>query len=218
VGEAFLGTARITTAALLKRHAPLWKVTCRNPFVGGVRDGSLPVEVFDRWLVQHQLLADRLFTAICRIAAAAPDRDRPVLLEILRTMSHFLPWFDRMLSERGLDSNVPMHPVCRAYADYTVALGFEPYPVALVALWTQLRAYRDAWKWAHPGAPKFRGVVSNFYSPAYEPVQRELSRAADAALAEASRREVQRAEQAVLDVAKYELAFWVMTMKITDKD
>ena len=97
--------------------------------------------------------------------------------------------------------------------DYTVSLGFEPYTVSLVALWTQLLAYRDAWKWAHPGAPKFRGAVRHFYAPAYEQLQRDLSRAADAALAEASRQEIQRAEQAVLDVAQYELAFWVMTME-----
>ncbi len=207
-----MATPRITTSSLLRRHAPLWKVTCRNPFVGGVRDGSLPVEVFDRWLVQHDLLADRLFTATCRIAADAPERDRAVLLEILRRLDRFLAWFDRMLRERGLDPDASMHPVCRAYADYTVALGFEPYPVSLTALWTQLRAYRDAWKWAHPGAPKFRGVVRHFYAPPYEPVLRELTRAADAALAAASSRDVGRAEEAFLDVARYELAFWVMTM------
>lgn len=213
-----MGRTTVTTATILKRHAPLWKVTTRNPFLGGVRDGSLPIEVFDRWLVQHQFLADRLFTAICRIAAAAPGRDRQVLLEILRKMSRFLPWFERMLAKRGLDAGAPMHPACRAYADYTVALAFEPYPVALVALWAQLRAYRDAWKWAHPGAPRVRGVVRYFYSPEYDPIERDLARAADAALAEASPRQVRRAEGAFVDVAKYELAFWVMTMHITDRD
>jgi len=206
-----MGTSRITTATIIKRHAPLWKVTCRNPFVGGVRDGSLPVETFNRWLVQDRHFVEGLFPAMCRIAAAAPDRDRQVLLVGLRSLAANLSWFARMLAARGLDAGTPMHPVCRAYVDYTVSLGFEPYTVGLVALWAQYRAYRDAWAWAHPGAPKFRSVVRNWYSPDFERFLRDLARAADAALAEASPRDIQRAEQAVLDVAKYELAFWVMT-------
>jgi thiaminase/transcriptional activator TenA len=208
-----MGTSKITTATIIKRHAPLWKVTCRNPFVGGVRDGSLPVEVFDRWLVQHGHLANGLFPAYCRIAAAAPERDRKVLLEILRNLFRYLSWLAPTLRARGVDAGTGLQPVCRAYVDYTVSLGFEPYTTALVALWAQYRAYRDAWKWAHPGAPKFRGFVHYFYAPVYESGLAALARAADAALAESSRLEVQRAEQAVLDVAKYELAFWVMTMQ-----
>ncbi len=208
-----MGTARITTAALLKRHAPLWRVTCRNPFVAGVRDGSLPVEVFDRWLVQHGHLANGFFPAYCRIAAAAPERDRKVLLEILRNLLRYLSWLEPTLRARGVDAGIGLQPVCRAYVDYTVSLGFEPYTIELVVLWAQYRAYRDAWKWAHPGAPKFRSFVQYFYAPVYESGLAALARAADAALAESSRREVQRAEQAVLDVAQYELAFWVMTMQ-----
>ncbi len=208
-----MGRAGITTASLLGRHARLWKVTCRNPFVGGVRDGSLPVEVFDRWIVQHRHFAEGLFQTICRTAAAAPERDRPVLLQVIRNVFGYLGWFDRMLATRGLDRETAVHPVCRAYYDYTVSLAFEPYPVALVALWAQYRAYRDAWKWAHPGAPQFRKFVRNWYSRSYEPGLSAVSRAANAALAEASLREVRRAEQAVLEVATYELAFWVMTME-----
>jgi len=208
-----MGTPKITTANILKRHAPLWKVTCRNPFVGGVRDGSLPVEVFDRWLVQHGHLAQGLFQAYCRTTAAAPEQDRQTLLGVLQNLSGYLTGLGPMLRARGIDAETPIHPVCRAYVDYTVSFGFEPYTVALVVMWAQYRAYRDAWGWAHPGAPKFRSFFRGFYSPDYNAGLVALSRAADAALAEASRPEVQRAEQGVLDVAKYELAFWVMTME-----
>jgi formylaminopyrimidine deformylase / aminopyrimidine aminohydrolase len=205
-------TARITTVTLLKRHAALWKLTYRNPFVASVRDGSLPVETFDRWLVQDRHFVEGLFPASCRIAAAAPGRDRHVLLVGLRRLLGHLSWFDKTLAARGLDPATPIHPVCRAYVDYGISLGFQPYTVSIAALWAQYRAYGDAWAWAHPGAPKFRSVVRNWYSPEYARFLRELGRAADAALAEASPREVRRAEQAFLDVAKYELAFWVMTL------
>jgi formylaminopyrimidine deformylase / aminopyrimidine aminohydrolase len=209
---AVMSKARITTATLLERHAELWKVTCRNPFVGGVRDGSLPVETFDRWLVQDRHYVEGLFPAMCRIAAAAPGQDRRIHLVGLRRLLGHLSWFDRTLAARGLDPATPIHPVCRAYVDYAISLGFQPYAVSVVALWAQFRAYRDAWTWAHPGAPKFRSVVRNWCSPEYKRFLGGLGRATDAALAEASRSEMQLAEQAILDVARYELAFWVMTL------
>ncbi len=207
-----MATTTVTTAALLRRHAPLWKVTCRNPFIAGVRDGSLPVEVFDQWLLQHAQLADGLFPAYCRTTAAAPERDRPVLLGVLQTLAAYMTRLGRTLTSRGIDGGSPIHPVCRAYVAYTVSLGFEPYAVGLVAMWAQYRAYRDAWGWAHPGAPEFRAFFRDFYSPDYEGGLAVLGRATDSALAEASRPEVRRAEEAFLEVAKYELAFWVMTM------
>ncbi len=207
-----MGPSKITTSTLLRRHAPLWKVTCRNPFVGGVRDGSLPIEVFDRWIVQHRYLAEKLFSAVCRIAAAAPEADRPLLLGILQRLHVYVSKFDRTLIDRRLVPATPIHPVCRAYVDYTLSLGFEPYTVALLALWTQYRAYLDAWKWAQPGARRFRAVIRGWYSAEREAGLVVLSRAADAALADAPPGEVRRAEEAFLEIAKYELAFWVMTM------
>jgi thiaminase len=208
-----MSPARRTTASLLESHRPLWRVTCRNPFVAGVRDGSLPVETFNRWLVQDRHFVDGLISAESRLLAAAPARDRDVLLDGLRDLLGQLQWFDKTLAARGLDPGAPAHPVCRAYVDYMLSLGYECYPIGLVATWAQYRAYRDAWAWAHPGAPKFRRVVRNWYSPGYERFLRRLDRAADTALAEASAREIRRAEEAFVQIAKYELAFWVMTLE-----
>jgi thiaminase len=208
-----MSAARITTAALLERHRPFWRVVCRNPFLVGVRDGSLPVETFDRWLVQDRHFMDGIFAPTSRTLAAAPVRDRDPLLQALRQVHANLAWFDRTLAQRGLDRDAAVHPVCRAYVDYIVALGFERYPIALVALWAQYRAYYDAWAWAHPGAPKFRKVILNWYSPEYRRFVKDLERAADFALAGASPEEIRRADETVVQVARYELAFWIMTME-----
>jgi len=208
-----MSAARKTSARLLASHRPLWRVTCRNPFVAGLRDGSLPLGVFNRWLVQDRYFVDGLFPAMARILAGAPARDREVLLEGLRTILGHLEWFDRTLAARGLDPGAAMHPVCRAYVDFNLSLGFERYPIGVVALWAQFRAYRDALAWARPAAPKFREIVRNWSSPEYLRFLRRLARAVDAALAEASASEARRAEEAFVQVAKYELAFWVMTLE-----
>jgi thiaminase/transcriptional activator TenA len=118
-----------------------------------------------------------------------------------------------MLAARRLDPTTPVHPVCRAYIDYALSLCYEGYATGIVALWAQYRAYRDAWAWARPGAPTFRGVVGTWCSPGYDRFLRRLARAADAAMAEASAQEVRRAEEVFVQIAKYELAFWVMTME-----
>ncbi len=208
-----MATTRATTSSLLRRHAPLWKVTCRNPFVLGLRDGSQPDDVFDRWLVEHGHLADGVFPAYCRMAAAAPSGDRKILLEAVRNLFNYISWLGPTLQARGLDRDAPPHPVCRAYVDFMLALGFEPYPVALVALWTQYRAHDDAWKFTRPAASRFRGIVRDLGNPVYGRCLVALARATDAALAQASPRYLRRAEEVFLEVAKYELAFWVMTME-----
>jgi thiaminase/transcriptional activator TenA len=206
-------TGAITTRDLIERHRSLWRVMWRNPFIVGVRDGSLPVETFDRWLVQDRHFVDGLFPTACRILAAAPERDREVLLYALRDIEDNLRWFDRTLAARRLDPKAPVHPICRAYVDFTLALAYDGYPVGLVALWGQYRAYLDAWSWALPCAPRFRPVVRNWCSPGFRGFLRRLARAADQALAESSPLMIRRAEEALLQVAKYELAFWVMTME-----
>ena len=102
-----MSAARITTAALLERHRPLWHVVCRNQFILGVRDGSLPVETFDRWLVQDRHCVDGIFGATSRTLAVAPARDREILLQALRQLHENLAWFDRSLAQRRLDLRVP---------------------------------------------------------------------------------------------------------------
>jgi thiaminase/transcriptional activator TenA len=210
-----MAVAPLTTATLIKRHRHHWRLVVRSHFVIGVRDGSVPVATFDRWLVQDRLFVDALFPVLSRLAAAAPARDRGLLVQGLRDLQDNLEWFDRTLDRRGIDPNGPVHPVTRAYIDFCTSLAFERYPVALVAIWAQYRAYGDSWSFAHPGAPKFRKVVGNWHSPRYALFLRRFARATDAALAEASPAERAGAEDAFVRITNYEFAFWVMAMEET---
>ena len=40
---------------LIKHHDPSWRKAIRHPFLDGVREGTLPEGVFERWLVQDYL-------------------------------------------------------------------------------------------------------------------------------------------------------------------
>ena len=65
----------MTADALVSRHTAAWQAASVHPFLAGVRDGSVPEDSFDRWLVQDYLYAQALVRAQSRIAAAAPFAD-----------------------------------------------------------------------------------------------------------------------------------------------
>ena len=61
--------------ALVSRHTAGRQAATVHPFLVGVRDGSVPEDSFDRWLVQDYQYAQALVRAQSRIAAAAPFAD-----------------------------------------------------------------------------------------------------------------------------------------------
>lgn len=199
--------------ALLRAHRDLWRLANRNPFVLGVKDGSLSKAAFERWLVQDRHFADGLFVAQSRVLAMAPREDRALLLGGLQALAAELAWFESKLRARRFDSDGPIHPVCRAYVDYLQTLAFVPYPAAIVAVWALERAYLEAWSHARPGAKPYRDCVERWTSAFFARYVRGLERAAAAALRGASTRESAQAEAAFVQVVLYELDFWSMTLE-----
>ena len=65
----------MTAEALVSRHTAARQAATVHPFLAGVRDGSVPEDSFDRWLVQDYHYAQALVRAQSRIAAAAPFAD-----------------------------------------------------------------------------------------------------------------------------------------------
>jgi thiaminase len=64
---------------LIGRHDPLLRGATRHPFLDGVREGTLPEGVFERWLVQDYLfvLAGLAFQSrlVPRASPARPGSD-----------------------------------------------------------------------------------------------------------------------------------------------
>jgi thiaminase len=69
----------VSVADLPQRHAVAWAGATRHPFLGAVRDATMPLAVFDTWLAQdHRFVVDLLrFQA--RLLARAPRVAQPVL-------------------------------------------------------------------------------------------------------------------------------------------
>ncbi len=157
----------MTAQKLIESETELWRAATHHPFLDGVRDGTLPPEVFARWLVQDYQFGAALTRVEARYLAGAPREDLALLAAGVQAMVAELDWFEQKAAERELNLGAPLHPTARAYVDYLYALCDRPYSVQLTALWALERAYLDAWRGARPGAEAFREFVEHWTNDAF---------------------------------------------------
>jgi thiaminase len=200
----------VKAADLLERHRELWHEATRHPFLDGVREGTLPEEAFERWLVQDYLFVREGLAFQARLLARAPRRDQRLLIGGLVGIEEELGWFEGQARRRGLDLEARPHPTNAAYCGFLVGLEREPYAAAVTALWALERAYLEAWRGAAPGHPNYREFVEHWTTPEFADYVSGLEGAADAALEEGGEEEWKRGERVFLEVARFERDFWEM--------
>jgi len=200
----------VNTTELLTKHRQLWHEATHHPFLDGVRNGSLPVEAFNRWLEQDYRFVATALKAQCLLLAQARRADQLLLANGIVALATELDWFEGHLRTRGLSTAAPLLPVNRAYGDFLLVMAQVPYAAALIVAATSERAYFEAWSTAKPAAPAYTEFVDRWTNDAFRAYVEDLARAADRALAAASRVEAAAAEDAFIWTARYEAAFWQM--------
>jgi formylaminopyrimidine deformylase / aminopyrimidine aminohydrolase len=195
---------------LIGRHDPLLRGATRHPFLDGVREGTLPEGVFERWLVQDYLFVLAGLAFQSRLVPRAPRRDQALIIGGLAALETELSWFEKKARERGLALDASRHPTNAAYGEFLASLEDEPYPAAIAALWTLELAYLEAWRSAAPSYPEYREFVEHWTTPEFADYVSGLEQATDAALGAAPSEEKERAEAAFLKVARLERDFWEM--------
>jgi thiaminase len=185
---------------LLARHAEAWGRATRHPFLQAVRDGTVPEDAFDTWLVQDAHFVGDLLRFQARLLARAPRAAQPVLAAGCVSLVEELAWFAEQATVRGLDLGGPRLPATEAYARLLERLDGADVPTALTALWTIERTYLDAWSWALPGAPAYREFVEHWTVPGFAGYVALLEEAADHA--------EPAGDGIFLEVTDAETAFW----------
>jgi formylaminopyrimidine deformylase / aminopyrimidine aminohydrolase len=188
-----------------------WQAATRQPFLDGVRDGTLPVEAFDRWLEQDRLFVEALARAWGRILHVAPTEDLGLLADGISAFAAEVAWFDQLGAERGLTVPAEPLPVTDQYNRHLLEVASQSYPVALAAMFAVEVAYLEAWRSARPGHEPFRPFVEHWTDDAFAAFVGRLEQAADRALADASAADVDAAAAAVAVTFDHEAAFWAMT-------
>ena len=182
----------------------LWTAATRSPFLDGVRDGSLPVEALDTWLVQDALFVADLLVLQARLLARAPRSDQAVLAGGAVALVEELDWFEALAASRGLDLGAAPLPATLAYRELLQRLDAAPYADALGCLHVVERVYLDAWRSALPGAPAYAELVEHWTTPGFAAYVDGL--AAAAARAGTPDREL------VAEVLRHEAVFWTMAV------
>jgi thiaminase/transcriptional activator TenA len=198
----------VPVADLPARHADAWGRATRSPFLDAVRDGTLPPDAFDTWLVQDAHFLGDLLRFQARLLARAPRPAQGVLAGGCVALVEELDWFGRVAAERGLDLTAPQLPATVAYGDLLYRLDAADVGTALTALWAVERAYLDAWSGARPGAGEYGPFVAHWTAPGFAGYVAALAAAADDNAVD----DAAPADEAVfLEVAAAEADFWAMT-------
>ena len=126
-----------TESRLALGAGELWDLGTRAEFLNAVGDGSLPEDVFNRWLVQDYLFV-RGFAGFGSLTIGkTPRPGQSVLIAGLSALDDELGWFEAHAEARSLDLGAELHPACQRYVDFLITAGYsEPFPgAACTVLW-----------------------------------------------------------------------------------
>ncbi len=210
---------------LERRYAKEWSGLLKNPFVNGLRYGTLPVEAFRSYLVQDALYLDSMTRALLEAAARSPDLSctRRLVALVHEVLSGEL--LDESHGDFVADAEIPAdtlraskpEPVTSAYGDYLRVTAmtdtlcvFLGSVLPCASTYLQIgRALRRS-----PGAKRapYRRWVAFYASPAYARHVREYESMFNALWPKASAEERRRAETCFAKSVEYERLFWEMPL------
>lgn len=187
---------------------------CRHPFVGGLTDGSLPEEVFVRYLVDDAHYLDRYARVLAQLSARAPD---PTGIELLAGSAVGAIAAERELHRsylvpRGLDpdsgASPEASPTCAAYTGFLESTAATaPFEVALAAVLPCFRVYAEVGRHVlasrSPGEHPYAAWIDTYAAPAFDEAVRRAEAYLDAVATDVP---------AVIDVyrrsTRFEWMFW----------
>ena len=132
----------------------LWREATEAEFLSAIRDGNLPREAFQRWLVQDYSFANGLVAFQAIAVAKTPRPVQQVLIGGLSALDAELDWFEQNAQRQSLDLNAALHPTCRRYVDYLIASAYtQPFEVLLAILYGVEASYLCAWSALEASGP-----------------------------------------------------------------
>lgn len=135
----------VTDSPLIRVAGDLWTKATTARFLDAIRDGSLPDEALDRWLVQDRIFASELFRFQAILLGKVPESARRPVLGGLVAIDAELEWFRELWRQRGLE-RAEAHPVCSRYTDFLIhAAHTDPPSRLLQILYGVEVSYFAAW-------------------------------------------------------------------------
>ncbi|XP_004295090.1 PREDICTED: seed maturation protein PM36 [Fragaria vesca subsp. vesca] len=211
----------------LKKHTLIHTGATRHPFILAIRDGTVDISAFKRWLSQDYIFVRAFVPFAASLVVKGwknsddSDGDVEVILSGLAALNDEIDWFKKQASKWGVDLSVvaPQQPAldyCRFLENLTSPE--VEYTVAMTAYWAIEAVYQESF--AHcleegfKTRPELQEVCHRWGNDGFGSYCSAIRSIADRLLLKASDDEVRKAEVTFLRVLEYEVEFWNMSRGI----
>jgi len=199
---------------LLQDNLARWHSWLPHPFTRGIADGTLPRDVFLRWLAQDYRFVSEGRRALAVLLAKAPPEALDELAGTLYAWTAELGLFREAARREGAALDAAPCFVTQAYGDFLLATAHqEPFAVGWAVLYGVERSYHDAWRWAReraaPDTP-YRPWLDNWGSEAFGAFVAGLAARLDALAAGLDAATLERLRACFAHTTRLEHLFWEM--------
>ncbi|MDH3290432.1 MAG: thiaminase II [Gemmatimonadota bacterium] len=206
---------------LYKRAKPIWDAQLDHPFVRGLRDGTLEIERFKRWVLQdYRYLKE--FARIFAWAVAKADRleamgwyAKVLDLTLNSEMALHRSYAERFgISAAALEAE-PMWPTTRAYTDFLVRTSADGDMADLLAAllpcaWGYVYIGGELANGDPPADQRYADWIAQYASPEFAAAADWLKGELDRVAAGAGEEKLQRLQDLFVLSSRYEWEFWEM--------
>ncbi|CAM8995792.1 unnamed protein product [Rhodiola kirilowii] len=209
----------------LTKHRRNFIAATRHPFIISIRDGSVDIASFKRWLEQDYLFVRRFvaFAASVLIKACQNseiDLDMEVLLQGVSALNDEIAWFKREADKWGVSLYaVSPQPANLDYCRFLEGLMNQEieYTVAISAFWAIETVYQESFAHCLEADSKtpseLKETCQRWGNVDFGQYCHTLRQMANQQLHNASDDTLKKAEETFVQVLDYEINFWNMSLE-----
>ncbi|KDP27900.1 hypothetical protein JCGZ_18980 [Jatropha curcas] len=209
------------------KHLLLYTGATRHPFILSIRDGSVDISSFKRWLEQDYIFVREFVPFVASVLLKAcknseDGNDMEVILGGLASLNDEIAWFKSEASKWDVSlSNTVVHKANQTYCRFLESLMSREveYALALTALWAIEATYQESF--AHcledgsKTPPELQETCRRWGNEGFGEYCRSLKKIANRYLEKASADVIAKAEVTLLHVLEHEVEFWNMSHRGT---
>ncbi|KAK6122585.1 hypothetical protein DH2020_043668 [Rehmannia glutinosa] len=217
------GTDRaVMTDTWLKKHRLIYLGATRHPFILGIRDGSVDLSSFKRWLGQDYIFVRAFVPFVASVLLKAwkesdDNADIDVILGGVAALNDEIAWFKTEASKWGVALEVVPQQINLNYCRFLESLTSPDvdYTQAITAFWAVETVYQESFAHCLEEGSKtpeeLKQTCHRWGNDGFGQYCRTLKSIADRRLEKASKEVVAKAELNLLSILEHEVEFWNMS-------
>ncbi|KAK6930266.1 Thiaminase-2/PQQC [Dillenia turbinata] len=210
------------TEKWVKKHHLLYTGATRHPLILSIRDGSVDLSAFKRWLGQDYIFVRNFVPFLSSVLINAckdsdDQSDMEVILSGLASLDDEVAWFKNEAKKWDIDlSKVTPQKANQNYCGFLESLMLPEveYTVAITALWAIEAVYQDSFAYCLEDNSKtpqeLKEACQRWGNESFGGYCQKLKKIADRRLEKAPESVLIEAEMTLLRVLEHEVEFWNM--------